>query len=467
MSGLTLNELQRATGGRWLHVELRPEQRGDARLGRVAIDSREVRPCDVFWALRGVQRDGLDFVDDAFLRGAAGAVVSSDRLLPPLGRWALAVDDAQSALTSVARYQRERFAGSVIAVTGSVGKTTTRQMIHAVLALRFDGAASPRNFNNHLGVPLSMLSWSGEEDYAVLELGASRKGEIASLAELCRPRMGVITRIGEAHLGGFGSRRAVAEAKAELLAGLESDELAVLNGDDPELRRFGRQTRAKVVWVGRGADCDVTATDIQSSRGRLGLTIDGRRLCVPVWGRHHVTSVLSAVAVGQEWGLTWDEIAGALGAFDPPPMRCQVLTLGGARVIDDSYSSSPTAMRAALELLRDFDAPGRRIVVCGDMRELGPGAVRLHREMGDEVVTRCGADVLVACGDHAGDVVAGARAAGMPRGQSIACRDPLDVVPFVRRTLTDGDVLLVKGSRAMALERVVHELQGNARRRAA
>jgi len=340
-------------------------------------------------------------------------------------------------------------------------------MIHAVLASRFDGAASPRNFNNHLGVPLSMLSWSGDEDYAVLELGASRKGEIASLAELCRPRMGVITRIGEAHLGGFGSRRAVAEAKAELLAALGSDELAVLNGDDPELRRLGKRTPSKVVWVGRGADCDVTATDVHSSRGRLGLTIDGRRLCVPVWGRHHVTSVLSAVAVGQEWGLTWDEIAGALGAFDPPPMRCQVLTLGGARVIDDSYNSSPTAMRAALELLRDFDSPGRRIVVCGDMRELGPGAVRLHRELGDEVVTRCGADVLVACGDHADDVVAGARAAGMPRGQTVACRDPLEAVPFVRRTLADGDVLLVKGSRAMALERVVHELQGDARRRAA
>src|SRR5258708_2570555 len=140
MSGLTLNELQAATDGRWLHVELRREQRGDARLGRIAIDSREVRPCDVFWALPGEHRDGLDFVDNAFVRGAAGAVVSSDRLVPPLGRWALAVDDSRQALTNVARYQRERFAGSVIAVTGSVGKTTTRQMIHAVLAARFDGA---------------------------------------------------------------------------------------------------------------------------------------------------------------------------------------------------------------------------------------------------------------------------------------------------------------------------------------
>jgi UDP-N-acetylmuramoyl-tripeptide--D-alanyl-D-alanine ligase len=377
------------------------------------------------------------------------------------------VDDTRQALTNVARYQRERFAGSVIAVTGSVGKTTTRQMIHAVLAARFDGTVSPRNYNNHLGVPLSMLGWSGDEDYAVLELGASQKGEIARLAELCRPRIGVITRIGDAHLGGFGSQRAVADAKAELLAALGNDGLAVLNGDDPELRRLGKSTRAKVLWVGRGADCDLTAVDVHSSKGRLSLTIDGQRLCVPVWGRHHVTSVLSAVAVGQAWGLTWVEIAGALGAFDPPPMRCQVLTLGGARVIDDSYNSSPTAMRAALELLRDFDAPGRRIVVCGDMRELGPGAVRLHREMGDEVVTRCGADLLVACGDHADDVVAGAHAAGMPRGRTVACRDPLEAVPFVRRTLADGDVLLVKGSRAMALDRVVSELQDNGRRRAA
>ncbi|HEV3023340.1 MAG TPA: cyanophycin synthetase, partial [Pirellulales bacterium] len=230
---------------------------------------------------------------------------------------------------------------------------------------------------------------------------------------------------------------------------------------------IGKRARARIVWVGRRADCEVSAFDIRSDRGRLCLSIAGRRLCVPVWGRHHVTSVLAAVAVGQAWGLTWDEIAGALSAFDPPPMRCQVLALGGARVIDDSYNSNPTAMRAALELLREFDAPGRRIVVCGDMRELGPGAVRLHREMGDEVVTRCGADLLVACGEHADDVVAGARSAGMPRGRTLACRDPLEAVPFVRAELADGDVLLLKGSRAMAMERVVAELQGGARRRAA
>jgi UDP-N-acetylmuramoyl-tripeptide--D-alanyl-D-alanine ligase len=459
---LTLDDLRRATGGRWLR-----EPHGEARLGRVVIDSRKVRPGDAFWAVRGNERDGRQFIDDAFARGAAGVVSPSDDITPPPNRWALVVNESQLALWDAARYQRERFAGSVIAVTGSVGKTTTRQMIHAVLAARFDGSVSPRNFNNHLGVPLSMLGWRGDEDYAVLELGASGKGEIAALAGLCRPGTGVITRIGDAHLGGFGGRRGVAEAKAELLAALDRDDLAVLNGDDAELRRLGKRARAKIVWVGRRADCDLSAVDIHSERGRLSLSIDGRRLCVPVWGRHHVTSVLAAVAVGQAWGLTWDEIAGALSAFDPPPMRCQVLDLGGAQVIDDSYNSNPTAMTAALELLRDFDAPGRRIVVCGDMRELGTGTIRLHREMGDEVVTRCGADLLVACGEHADDVVAGARAAGMPHGRTVACRDPLEAVPFVSQELADGDVLLLKGSRAMAMERVVTELQGGARRRAA
>ncbi|HVX60981.1 MAG TPA: UDP-N-acetylmuramoyl-tripeptide--D-alanyl-D-alanine ligase [Pirellulales bacterium] len=466
MNQLTLDQLRMATGGRWLTAASACPA-GDAPLGRAVIDSREAQPGDVFWALRGAHCDGAAFVPDAFRRGAVGAVVATEEVRPAPGHWALQVRDTQQALHQAARSLREKFDGSVIAVTGSVGKTTTRQMIHTVLGAQWSGTASPRNYNNQLGVPLSMLGWRGDEDYAVLELGASHLGEIAELAALCRPQIGVITRIAEAHLDGFGSRHAVAEAKTELLQALPADGLAVLNGDDPELVRLRQRSRAKILWVGRGPQCDLSATNIQSHGGRLSLDVDGQRLHVPVWGRHHVTSILAAFAIGKSYGLPSPQIAEALAEFEPLPMRCEVIGLGGAQLINDSYNASPAAMRAALELLRDFDAAGRRIVVCGDMRELGDEAVQLHRELGTEIVTLCGADLLVACGNHAADVVAGAQAAGMPSERTIACCDPLDAVPHVQRTLSAGDVVLVKGSRAVALERIVSALQGPAQRAAA
>jgi UDP-N-acetylmuramoyl-tripeptide--D-alanyl-D-alanine ligase len=304
-----------------------------------------------------------------------------------------------------------------------------------------------------------MLEWDQRDDYSVLEFGASRPGEIAELAALGRPQIGVITRIGDAHLAGFGSRQAIADAKAELLDALPSDGLAVLNGDDPELVRLRQRSRAKAVFVGRGSHCDLSATNVKSAAGVLSFDVDGARLNVPVWGRHYLPCALAAYAVGKSYGLNAGEIGEALAEFEPPPMRCQVSGLGPAIVINDSYNSSPTAMRAALELLRDFDAPGRRIVLCGDMRELGGDASALHRELGNEVVTLCGADLLLACGEYAEDVAEGARAAGMPRERAIACRNPLDAVPHVRKSLGPGDVVLVKGSRAIALERVVAALQ--------
>jgi UDP-N-acetylmuramoyl-tripeptide--D-alanyl-D-alanine ligase len=456
MSHITLKQLQSATLGEWLCAPGDTLPADDKPCGRVVIDSRQVQPGDIFWALPGKHRDGGDFVADAFSRGAAGAVVASRKTQPPQGSWSLIVDNTQVALGRVAVWQRERFTGSIVAVTGSVGKTTTRQMIDAVLSSRLHGSVSPRNYNNHLGLPLSMMDWNPQHDYAVVELGANHQGEIGQLAELCRPRIGVVTRIGDAHLAGFGDRRGVAEAKAELLSALPVDGCAVLNGDDDELRRVCHRSRTRNIrWVGRGADCDFVASHVQSHAGALSFTVDGQHLIVPVWGRHHLTAALTAVAIGREFGLGWTELRESLADFHPPTMRCEVSTLHGAKIINDTYNANPTAMRAALELLRDFDAPGRRIVVCGDMRELGGQTVSLHRQLGDEVVTLCGADLLVACGDHAADVVAGARAAGMPRRRTVICREPREAAVRVQQMLNSGDVVLVKGSRAMGMERVI------------
>jgi UDP-N-acetylmuramoyl-tripeptide--D-alanyl-D-alanine ligase len=354
----------------------------------------------------------------------------------------------------------------MIAVTGSVGKTTTRQMIHTILQTRLKGTASPRNYNNHVGLPLSMFALEPEHDYAVLELGASRAGEIAALAELCLPKVGVITQVGDAHLGGFGSRQGIAEAKAELLAALPPDGQAVL-GDDPWLRAVAEKCHAAIRWVGTSEECDVRASDVECETGQLRFRVQDCAFRVPVWGRHHLTSALAAVAVGRMMGFDLEEMAAALENFQPVPMRCEVRQVRGATIINDTYNASPTSMQAALELIGEFDTQRRRIVVVGDMGELGDEAVALHWQLGRQVVLLGNGEILIACGRFARHVVAGARSAGMMPSRAIPCATVDEAMPHLGQVILPGDVVLVKGSRSMAMERVVEALEGFPRRRSA
>ncbi|MEX0936272.1 MAG: UDP-N-acetylmuramoyl-tripeptide--D-alanyl-D-alanine ligase [Pirellulales bacterium] len=452
---LSLAEVARATGGHLRLGAMPPLDGADGLLGPVVIDSRRVTPHEVFWALPGSHFHGADFVEEAFAHGASG-VVTPRFVEPWAGRWALQVPDPQLALWQTAATVRRRFVGLVAGVTGSVGKTTTRQMIHAVLSQRYAGTASPENFNNHLGLPLSMLRWRSSDDYAVLELGANHRGEIAGLTELAKPRMGVICPLAEAHLGEFGSLRAIAESKAELLEALPRDGLAVVYGDDPELRRVAACCRAELIWVGRGSECDFTATHVHSSGGCLQFRVQGFPISVPVAGRHHLIAALSAFAVGHVLGVSREQIAEALGRFELPGQRCRTVRVGDAWIIDDTYNACPSAMQAALELLRDFNAPGRRIAVCGDMAELGPDAPWWHRRLGEQIVSVCGADRLIACGQYSRHVASSAIAAGMPERWVTACRTTEEATARLATQLAAGDVALVKGARRMQMERIVH-----------
>jgi len=487
----TLYDLAQTTGGRILPASRIADGRGVA-LGRIVTDSRQVQPGDLFWALQGANHQGDCFVNEAFGCGAQGAVASRIESMPEDG-WVLLVDDTQRALTEWARWKRREFTGIVIAVTGSVGKTTTRQMIHTVLQSRLQGTASPRNYNNHWGVPLSLLAIEPQHDYAVLELGANRPGEIAELAELSAPKVGVITQLGDAHLGGFGNRQGVAEAKAELLAALPESGHAVL-ADDSWLRALSSRCAAPITWIGTGPECDLRAADVAMRDGRLEFHVvcgdhlqgtaagQGKtrpvRFSVPVWGRHHIHAALSAVAVGRMMGFDTEAIAAALAQYQAVPMRCEVVEIRGVTVINDTYNSNPTAMRAALELLRDFDVdprpaggcpgcPGRRIVICGDMAELGPRSIALHWQMGKDIVTIGGAELVIACGRFARHVTAGARATGLVRAATVPCDTVEEAMPFVGQAVLPGDIVLVKGSRVMAMERVIEALRHFPQRRSA
>ena len=491
---MTINELCNAIEGR-LKAGRHAPNASEQPVGRMGIDTRELSAGEVFWALRGPRRDGAAFVADAFARGAAGVVVAADVEVPE-DRWAIRVDDTQDALWRAGAWFRERFCGTPIAVTGSAGKTTTRQMVHTVLGTRLRGSASPRNYNNHIGLPLSLLGIGPQHDYAVLELGASRRGEIAALAGLCAPRVGIITHIGEAHLAGFGSRQAVAEAKAELLAALPEDGHAIL-ADDPWLRSVASRCPAPITWVGTNSHCDLQATDVATSRGWLSFCIrqEDKRgeslLCeaasgpfrqktsdpvvlpaplrfeIPVWGRHHLAAALCAIAAGRLLGLDFEEMAGSLRNYQPVAMRCEVSEIREATVINDAYNANPTAMRAALELVADLDAPGRRIVVLGDMDELGEESPRLHWELGKQTVTLAHADMLIACGRFARHVVGGARAAGMARTRAIPCELLEQTLPYLGQAILPGDVVLVKGSRSVGMERIVEALNQYPRRHTA
>lgn len=436
----------------------------DELVRHVASDSRHLLAGDVFWALRGARHDGARFVTEAFRRGAAGAVTQATDIFPPPGRWILEVDDTLAALWQLAAWKRRQFAGQVVAVTGSAGKSTTRKMLDAILRQTRQGIASPRNFNNHVGLPLSMLELGPDVDYALFELGASQPGEIGLLAGLCRPQVGIITSAGDAHLGTFGGYEAVALAKRELLDHLPPDGIAVLNGDCPRLRRVAADWKGRVVWFGRSPGVDVVPSDVAYTNGRLSFRIGADRYCVPVWGRHYLAAALAALTAARQLGATTEEIGAGLAEFAPLPQRSNVRRVGEITVIDDTYNASPAAVQAALALLRETTTGGRRIAVLGDMQELGSSAGSLHRLIGEMTVTTAGCDLLIGCGALAHHVAYGARSAGAREDCVHACRGIDEAQQTLLAVLEPGDVVLLKGSRAAGLERIVAALEEEARR---
>lgn len=451
MNPVAIHQLLSAIGGRAVGVE------ASSPVRRVEIDSRKVESGDLFWAVRGERLDGHDYAADALKNGAMACVVDERHAENVTGP-KIVVLDTLAALGEFARWYRGVQSATVIGVTGSVGKTTTRRVIHTVLGASLPGVESPENFNNHFGLPLSLLGIEKGDRYAVMEMGASHVGEIRELAAIARPEIGVVTAVELAHVSSFGSLDHITIAKGELVEALPAGGLAVLAGDDARVRGMAARTKARVVCVGEGPDNDLRPTCVKSVPGRLSFRVEGHEYSLAATGRHVLTSALAAVAVAREFGVPAADVARGLDAFRAMPGRGAIRRFGAMTVIDDTYNANPASMRAAVHVLRDWAGPGRCIFVAGDMLELGTHSAGCHRQLGEEAAA-CGIHGIIALGHFADDVVEGARMAGHRDGQLKACRTLHEVTAVLEDWLQPGDVVLVKGSRGMRMERVVDWLE--------
>jgi UDP-N-acetylmuramoyl-tripeptide--D-alanyl-D-alanine ligase len=426
-----------------------------------SIDSRTVQPGELFFAVKGERMDGHDFVNQALEKGAVAAVVRKDQLARySVNTRLMAVDDTLVALQTLASAVRRLWGKALIGVTGSTGKTTTKEAIAHVLSSRFRVLKSEGNFNNHFGLPLMLLKIELEHDLAVIEMGMSHSGEIAALAKIAQPEIGVVTNVAPVHLEFFDSIAGIARAKYELIEALPATGTAVLNADDEYVSQFGRGFRGKVVTYGIASTSDVRAENIQP-RGPEGSEFDvvvggcREKAELHLVGTHNISNALAAVAVALERGMSPSEAVAALATLAPSDKRGEVVKLGNITVINDCYNCNPKALEAMVDALAVMPAK-RRIAVVGTMLELGPASEQLHREAGEHIAKRK-IDVLLGVRGEAQAMVDAARKVGM-RAEFVASSE--EAGEWLAREARDGDLVLLKASRGVKLERALETWKG-------
>jgi UDP-N-acetylmuramoyl-tripeptide--D-alanyl-D-alanine ligase len=442
----------------------------------VVIDSRCANPGSLFVAFAGEAHDGHDYVGDAFSRGAVAALIErpvpgdhhtidldeplADEILTDLALpVCLLVQDTLTALQKLAAFWRQKFTTRVIGITGSVGKTTTKELVHAVLATRYRTLKSEGNLNNEIGLPLTLLHLDRSYQRVVVEMGMYALGEIATLAQIAAPQVGVVTNIGPVHLERLGTIQAIANAKAELVKALPADGVAILNQDEPLVRAMAEQTRAQVFTYGLSSKADLWADGIQSVglegiRFTLHYQSEVIHVRAPLLGRHSVHTALRAAAVGLVEGLDWSEIISGLRS-DSPQLRLVVVRgPNESLLLDDTYNASPASTIAALNLLDELE--NRRVAILGGMLELGSYEEAGHRLVGRRVVDV--ADLLITVGDLGQTIAEEALAAGMPIDKVVILPDADKAVEVVPGLVQERDMVLIKGSRGVGLDRLVDAL---------
>ncbi len=458
----TIRDILAATGGETLAG---PDQTAFAR---VAIDSRAIKPGELFVAIRGENHDGHRFVDEVVALGCRGLVIQHDQVDDARrARWQQAdgavvgVEDTTRALGALAAYHRRRMPARIVALTGSNGKTTTRAMTASILRQGFETLATRGNLNNEIGVPLTLFRLGTHHEIGIIEMGMNHAGEIDRLGRMASPEIGMITNVAPAHLEGLKTVEGVRDAKGELLEHIAPEGRAILNADDPLVRELAARSRAEVVFFGQAQDAHVRAAAIEASTGgtRFVLELPGGRgpveLRIP--GSFMVANALAAAAAADVLGMGLDAIRAGLAAVQPVAGRMQIQQLEGPiTIINDCYNANPASAAAAISTLAGLKGRSRGILVMGDMLELGREAAALHRLTGERA-GRADLTRLYAHGPHAEEVAAGARGAGMPADRILTGPVP-EICSDLTARLQPGDWVLVKGSRGMRMERVVEAL---------
>ena len=431
---------------------------GSVAVDKISTDSRTAKPGELFVALRGDNFDGHKFVEEVAKAGAAGAIVDlAWKGKTPENFAILRADDTLRAYQNLAANYRKSLPLKVIAITGSNGKTSAKDFAASVLARKFRVTKTEGNFNNHVGLPRTILEATSADEVAVWEIGMNHPGEIAALAQIAAPDDAIITNIGIAHIEFMGSREAIAKEKGALAQAIGPDGTVILNADDSFSQQIAASTRAKVVFAGANAGT-VRAIDIrQSADGSEFTILEGAHRCraqLPVPGIHMVQNAMLAVAAGRVFGLSIEECAAGLVSAPLTKARLQIKQLHGVQIIDDSYNANPDSMKAALRTLVELDADGRRIAVLGEMGELGEESERGHREVG-ETAAELGIDQLIAIGEKGAIIARAAEKSGLKKSTAVGSTS--EAAEMLADIAAPGDLILIKGSRSARTERVLEE----------
>ncbi len=428
-------------------------------ISKISIDTRRLQPSEVYWAIRGSNHDGHNFVQDAIEKGASACIVNhDDRIAANPARPLIHVPDTSTALQNLAKWHRAQFDIQAIGVTGSYGKTTTRELIYRVLQTRHQGLRNQHNYNNEIGVPLTLLDIEQHHQFLIVEMGAGKPGDIAPLAEITSPQIGIITGVGPAHIAGFQNVEQIVQTKGDLFAGLPEDGLAILPGDSPWRSQLEERAQCRTITVGRGPGNTYQATHIESSNPAVCFQVHNHCFQLPVAGRHFVTAALFAIAVGTELGYTPEEIQQGFAEFQPVAGRCQVEQFRPWTIINDTYNANPDSCRAACEMLAAWNTAGRRFFVLGDMLELGGESAGHHEQLG-ELAASLQIDFLYVLGRYAEQVHLGASRTKPSKTTVLKFEKHDEILETLQDQLNTGDVVLIKGSRGMQMERVAEGLK--------
>ncbi len=433
----------------------------DTTINAICTDTRTIRPGECFFAISGPNFDGHHYVGQAFDKGAACAVVQQDIDLPPAQKdRLLIVDDTIKALGQLAAWYRNQLPAKVIAITGSAGKTTTRHITHHVLSKFFPCHQATKSFNNHIGLPLTILSARPEHQILLLELGTNHPGEIGYLTRIARPDIALVTCVAAAHLEGFGSVDHIIREKLSISEGLTPGGLFIVNGDQPEIICYTMSLNRPFLMFGTGPACDFQGQNLKTQGNWGELTIEGLPIKVPMPGRANLMNTLAAWAICKTLGLSLSDFADAIKDIEPVAMRMNIETIGPIKVIVDCYNANPASMDNALDCLSTLSQIDHRraVFVAGCMAELGPASQKFHYELGQKAV-QGGVQFLAAAGPFASDIIAGATQAGLNPARCKSFSDTQLLCDNLHEFIRPADIVLVKGSRSAGMEKAVEQLR--------